>query len=204
MSKEVPYLRDRVELELPGGGSVDWDKLRRTLITIMGGFGTRHYDFIIRHLTLLSKEKWDSLPKGTVEAVERDPTDFEVLRNLGLLFLRRVQLRRSPDPLRDCEDAIFIFDVCGGLERSWEDSPRATTYFHWARVVIEAASIVQSENPFAPEKLKMVRTRRPQPQSWLDEAQNRLNSAHGRSVGAFHEAVYERIKKLSTLRRSFK
>jgi hypothetical protein len=190
-SKDIAVLRDLLALEL--NEKLDWEKIEKTYTEIIGGLET-YLPTIAENVVELRRSPGDSVDHLS-DVVRTDFTHINTLRAMGKIFLRRVQLEVTDDPIRDARRAYECFDACRLLEKSVLEKETATTAFELANTILTAAQITRSVQPFPSH---------PEESGYPDlfsMAEAKLQSARDRSVGNFHVAVLRCQDALKMLRR---
>jgi hypothetical protein len=193
ISREAANLRDRADLE--AGVAIDWTEVDRAFDKVIGDVD-EYVHTVVGNLGQLRNLQSD-LPERLADLVVREYTSPEVLRNLGSLYLRRVELGLSSDPVSGCRKAYAAFLACRVLEMAWLSAHResAITSYQRARAIVAAVQATGTATPFLVDlegKRDLVHL-----------AESLYGRAASQSVGLFHVEAKRRLSEVSRLRSSF-
>lgn len=189
VASDVAVLHDRLMIEC--GEDLDWKKFDETFDLVVGDV-SRYVETIIKNGAGLRGEGQDRLPSGVAELVRADYTNARVLREMGSLYLRRVEKGKSPDPVLDCRKAYAVFDACRVLERAWLGAETPTSCFRRGRAILVAASLSMSCNPFTIQGVEA--------SDLLHVAEKAAQKAVAQSVGLFHLEARRTVSEIAKLR----
>lgn len=198
-------LLDRIDLDL--GGSIDFgpiDDLFDLRLGELRGLLERT-DVDAAEQTLLVGDAADELEPR--EALANDwakaPYRHDYLMAVGQLYLRRAQLGLSPDVVLDCYRSATAFDATYMIERDFAEAqllrqkayhygqvrPRIICQFMLALAIYRAATAGSkvNPNPFPERPRDLMRSRRQEPNSWLELSSRLFQSVEGRTVGQFSD-----------------
>lgn len=194
ISREVAMLRDRADLE--AGISPDWPAIDEAFHVVVGDVDA-YATTVVTNLDALRVGQLD-IAERLADLVVAEFTSSEVLRHLGWLYLRRVDLGKSLDPAMDCRKAYAAFQACRILEMAWLGSRKesATTSYQRGRAILTAAKATGELTPFqAPLEGK---------QTLLHLAETLFNRAVSLTVGLFHLEAKRRLSEAMRLQRSLR
>jgi hypothetical protein len=191
VSREVAMLRDRADLE--AGVPLDWRAIDAAFHTVVGDVDAYVRTLVGNLDELLARER--GLPERLADLVLAHFTSPEALRGLGSLYLRRVEIGLSPDPVTDCRKAYAAFQACRVLEMAWSGSRKetATTSYQRGRAILAAANIMRKLTPFKADLEGR--------QSLVHLAETLLSRAVGLTVGLFHAEARRRVSEAARLHR---
>lgn len=192
VSRWVGVLRDRADLEL--GVALDWRAIDEAFEVVVGGVGA-YAATVVSHLDELRGHDADN-PEHVAGLVLNHFTEASVLRGLGSLYLRRVELGASPDPRRDCGRAYAAFHACEILEVAFSGSGKAsaTSSYQRGRTIMAATRATGSAIPFEAD-LEGKR-------SLVHLAETLFSRTVALTVGMFHAEAKRRQSEASILRRT--
>lgn len=188
ISREVAMLRDRADLE--AGIPLDWQAIDDAFHAVVGDIDA-YPATIVDNLDDL-REGHPDLAESIADLVVTHFTSSEVLRDLGSLYLRRVDLGRSPDPTLDCRKAYAAYEACRILETAWRsDRETSVTSYLRGRAILTAARTTGELTPFrAPLEGK---------RHLLHLAEALISRAVSLSVGQFHLEAKRRHSETARL-----
>jgi len=190
VATKVAVLRDRVNLE--AAEAVDWDAIDQAYERVVGsvdGFATT----VGANIEQL-RERATLVPQTSSDAVESNFTDGEVLRGLGLLYMRRAEIVGGPAALEWARRAYRVFTACRILEQAWLQFELPLTRYHRARALLLAIDLTRDASPFdASAEGK---------RTLLHLAESLLTSVANRTVGQFHALAREYARRASRLKKT--
>lgn len=192
VSREVAMLRDRADLE--AGVALDWHTIDNAFSAVVGDVDA-YITTLVSNLDDLRARQPD-LPEHLADLVVAHFTSAEVLRDLGWLYLRRVELGVSTDFTLDCRKAYAAFQACRILEMAWSGSRKesATTSYQRGKAILTAAKATGELTPFQAH-LEGKR-------NLLHLAETLFSRAVSLTVGLFHLEAKRRHSEATRLQHS--
>lgn len=186
----MALLRDHLAVEL--GEEVDWTATNALFGLLFSTDGS-YLNSTLNHIEEITSAGDDGIPEHLYSAVAQQFTSVEMLRALGVLYLRHAMVGASSDALQDLERAYGVFENCALLERSLEGVELPMTSLQRGITLLAAARIRNSLTPFG-AKLEGA-------DDLLALALRRLHSAANRGIGAFAAHARAQAKAAVALRR---
>ena len=191
IASDVAILRDRVAFET--GQDIDWPAIDATYSLVVGDVNL-YAPTVVKNLSELQNQE-SKFAEHITDLVRQDFTGPEVLRGMGLLYLRRAEKRASDNPVADCQKAYAVFDACRILENAFLGSGGETvvTSYQRGRAILVASTISQSIDPFAAYLYGK--------RSLLCLAESLFQRAISLSVGHLHFEARKRASEATHLKR---
>jgi hypothetical protein len=189
VADDVAMLWDRVQYEL--GEEIDWQALLDAFELIIGDVD-EFLHTVVAHIGTLRIQHVGP-PTGMADSVLANWTTPRSLRPMAQLFTRRAENSEGEEAVSFYRRAYAVLQACAILEKAWFARELATTSYHRARVVYQAAIVTGTPQPF--------NARNEGKPSLLHLAEARSAAAAHEAVGSFHREASLLQGRIAVLRK---